>query len=136
MESGAERIVRSLVDVGPATATVLADRLGVTPGAVRRHLEDIAMRLGDVCRRRCLLGLLAGQPAAPRGVSTAAVGAGPRKGQELSDDLTGLEIVNQGRRAARQRPTILVGVIALRRVQQRDTLLMEPTGTEVAVQAA
>ena len=41
MESGAERIVRSLVDVGPATATVLADRLGVTPGAVRRHLDPM-----------------------------------------------------------------------------------------------
>ncbi|MSZ50084.1 MAG: ArsR family transcriptional regulator, partial [Actinobacteria bacterium] len=41
MESGAERIVRSLVDVGPATAAVLAERLGVTPGAVRRHLDPM-----------------------------------------------------------------------------------------------
>jgi len=36
-----ERVLRSLVDQGPATAAVLAERLGVTPGAVRRHLDPM-----------------------------------------------------------------------------------------------
>lgn len=36
-----ERVLRSLVDQGPATAAVLADRLGITAGAVRRHLDPM-----------------------------------------------------------------------------------------------
>jgi predicted ArsR family transcriptional regulator len=36
------RVVRSLVDEGPATAAALAQRLGLTPGGVRRHLEALA----------------------------------------------------------------------------------------------
>jgi predicted ArsR family transcriptional regulator len=36
------RVVRSLVDEGPATAAELAQRLGLTPGGVRRHLEALA----------------------------------------------------------------------------------------------
>jgi len=41
VERVSERITRSLVDVGPATAAVLAERLGITPGAVRRHLDPM-----------------------------------------------------------------------------------------------
>lgn len=36
-----ERVLRSLVDQGPASATVLAERLGITAGAVRRHLDPM-----------------------------------------------------------------------------------------------
>jgi predicted ArsR family transcriptional regulator len=35
------RVVRSLVEDGPATAAALAERLGLTPGAVRRHLDAL-----------------------------------------------------------------------------------------------
>ena len=36
---GAERVARSLLDGGPATASELAGRLGHTPTVVRRHLD-------------------------------------------------------------------------------------------------
>lgn len=38
---GAERVARSLLDGGPATASELAGRLGHTPTVVRRHLEAL-----------------------------------------------------------------------------------------------
>lgn len=38
---GAERVARSLLEEGPATAAQLADRLGVTPTAVRRILGSL-----------------------------------------------------------------------------------------------
>ena len=34
-----ERVARSILDNGPSTAAVLAQRLGLTPAAVRRHLD-------------------------------------------------------------------------------------------------
>lgn len=36
-----ERVAESILENGPSTATVLADRLGLTPAAVRRHLEQL-----------------------------------------------------------------------------------------------
>jgi predicted ArsR family transcriptional regulator len=36
-----ERVVRSILENGPSTAAVLADRLDLTPAAVRRHLEHL-----------------------------------------------------------------------------------------------
>jgi predicted ArsR family transcriptional regulator len=38
---GAERVARSLLDGGPATATELAGRLGHSPTVVRRHLDAL-----------------------------------------------------------------------------------------------
>jgi predicted ArsR family transcriptional regulator len=34
-----ERVARSILELGPSTAAVLADRLALTPAAVRRHLD-------------------------------------------------------------------------------------------------
>lgn len=36
-----ERVAKSIHENGPSTATALADRLGLTPAAVRRHLEHL-----------------------------------------------------------------------------------------------
>ena len=36
-----ERVVHALMEHGPATAAVLAERLGLTPAAIRRHLEQL-----------------------------------------------------------------------------------------------
>jgi predicted ArsR family transcriptional regulator len=41
------RVVRSLLEDGPASAAVLAERLGLTPAAVRRHL-DVLVAEGQV----------------------------------------------------------------------------------------
>ncbi len=40
-DSTRTRVARSLLTDGPATAAVLADRLGVTPAAIRRHLDTL-----------------------------------------------------------------------------------------------
>ena len=36
-----ERVARTMLELGPSTAAVLADRLQLTPAAVRRHLEHL-----------------------------------------------------------------------------------------------
>ncbi len=36
-----ERVARTLLELGPSTATVLAERLDLTPAAVRRHLDHL-----------------------------------------------------------------------------------------------
>ena len=36
-----ERVVRSVMVNGPSTAAALAERLEVTPAAVRRHLDQL-----------------------------------------------------------------------------------------------
>jgi predicted ArsR family transcriptional regulator len=40
-ESTRERVVRSVLVDGPSTAAALADRLALTPAAVRRHLDQL-----------------------------------------------------------------------------------------------
>src|SRR3954452_7900764 len=37
-----ERVARTLLELGPSTAAVLAARLHLTPAAVRRHLDHLA----------------------------------------------------------------------------------------------
>ena len=37
-----ERVARSILELGPSTAATLAQRLGLTPAAVRRHLDQLA----------------------------------------------------------------------------------------------
>src|SRR3954454_25251211 len=36
-----ERVARTLLELGPSTAAVLAQRLHLTPAAVRRHLDHL-----------------------------------------------------------------------------------------------
>jgi predicted ArsR family transcriptional regulator len=36
-----ERVARSILELGPSTAAVLAERLDLTPAAVRRHLDHL-----------------------------------------------------------------------------------------------
>ena len=38
-----ERVARSILELGPSTAAVLADRLDLTPAAVRRHLDHLTV---------------------------------------------------------------------------------------------
>jgi predicted ArsR family transcriptional regulator len=61
-DSTRARVARSLLTDGPATAAVLAERVGVTPAAIRRHL-DILVAAGQVeARDRAPYG-----PAGQRG---------------------------------------------------------------------
>ena len=36
-----ERVARSILEMGPSTAAALAERLDLTPAAVRRHLDHL-----------------------------------------------------------------------------------------------
>ena len=54
----------------------------------------------------------------------------------LADGAAGVQIVDEGARAAGQGPAILVGVVSLRRIKQADALLIEAAGAEIAVQGA
>jgi len=62
VDSTRSRVARSLLADGPATATVLAQRLGLTPAAVRRHLDALAAAGQVEARDRAPYG-----PASQRG---------------------------------------------------------------------
>jgi predicted ArsR family transcriptional regulator len=44
------RVVRSIMEHGPSTAVALGERLGLTPAAVRRHLDQLAAE-GEIASR-------------------------------------------------------------------------------------
>ena len=44
-ESTRERVARSILEHGPSTAVALAERLGLTPAAIRRHLDVLVERV-------------------------------------------------------------------------------------------
>jgi len=50
------RVVHSLLEQGPATAATLADRLGLTPAAVRRHLDSLVVNGSAQARDRAPYG--------------------------------------------------------------------------------
>src|SRR3954451_14466060 len=39
-----ERVARSILELGPSTAAVIAERLELTPAAVRRHLDHMVVQ--------------------------------------------------------------------------------------------
>ena len=49
-ESTRERVARSILEHGPSTAAALAERLGLTPAGIRRHL-DVLVERGDLAAR-------------------------------------------------------------------------------------
>lgn len=49
-ESTRERVARSILEHGPSTAAALAERLGLTPAGIRRHL-DVLVERGDLVAR-------------------------------------------------------------------------------------
>lgn len=59
-----QRVARSILDNGPSTAAALAERLELTPAAVRRHLDQL-LEEGAVEARepRSLTGRGRGRPA-------------------------------------------------------------------------
>ena len=83
----ASRIARSLLDVGPATASDLADRLGLTPTAIRRPLAALVEAEFVVASDRAPYGPA---PAPRRGRPSQVfrlTAAGRSAFSEASDDL-------------------------------------------------
>lgn len=59
-----QRVVRSILDNGPSTAAALAERLDLTPAAVRRHLDQLVEEGAVEAREpRSLTGRGRGRPA-------------------------------------------------------------------------
>jgi predicted ArsR family transcriptional regulator len=55
-ESTRERVARSVLEHGPSTAAALAERLGLTPAAIRRHLDVLVDRGHLVAREQRTYG--------------------------------------------------------------------------------
>ena len=63
-ESTRERVARSILEHGPSTAAALAERLGLTPAAIRRHLDVLVARGHLVAREQRTYGARGrGRPA-------------------------------------------------------------------------
>ena len=63
-ESTRERVARSILEHGPSTAAALAERLGLTPAAIRRHLDVLVERGHLVARDQRTYGARGrGRPA-------------------------------------------------------------------------
>ena len=63
-ESTRERVARSILEHGPSTAVALAERLGLTPAAIRRHLDVLVERGHLVAREQRTYGARGrGRPA-------------------------------------------------------------------------
>lgn len=63
-ESTRERVARSILEHGPSTAAELAERLGLTPAAIRRHLDVLVGRSHLVARQPRVYGARGrGRPA-------------------------------------------------------------------------
>jgi predicted ArsR family transcriptional regulator len=63
-ESTRERVARSILEHGPSTAVSLAERLGLTPAAIRRHLDVLVGRGHLVAREQRTYGARGrGRPA-------------------------------------------------------------------------
>ena len=63
-ESTRERVARSILEHGPSTAVALADRLRLTPAAIRRHLDVLVERGHLVAREQRTYGARGrGRPA-------------------------------------------------------------------------
>jgi predicted ArsR family transcriptional regulator len=59
-----ERVARTLLELGPSTAAALAERLDLTPAAVRRHLDHMALEGAVEARQPRLSGTRGrGRPA-------------------------------------------------------------------------
>jgi predicted ArsR family transcriptional regulator len=63
-ESTRERVARSILEHGPSTAAALAERLGLTPAAIRRHLDVLVERGHLLAREQRIYGARGrGRPA-------------------------------------------------------------------------
>jgi len=59
-----ERVARSILEHGPSTAAALAERLGLTPAAIRRHLDVLVARGHLIAREQRTYGARGrGRPA-------------------------------------------------------------------------
>ena len=86
--TGRVRVARVLLEAGPQTSTELAERLGVTPAAIRRHL-DAMLEEGTVTARELPQRGARGRGRPPRQYSVTPAGrslAGPQAYDDLAAD--------------------------------------------------
>ena len=80
-----ERVARLLLELGPSTAAALSDRLGLSPAAIRRHL-DAMLAEGTICSRESRGGSRRGRgrPARLFALTDAGHAAGPLAYDDLA----------------------------------------------------
>jgi predicted ArsR family transcriptional regulator len=80
-----DRVARLLLELGPSTATTLGERLGLSPAAIRRHL-DAMVDAGVLTARtaRPVSGRGRGRPAKTFALTDAGHAAGPVAYDELA----------------------------------------------------
>lgn len=82
-----DRVARSILENGPSTAAALADRLGLTSAAVRRHLDALsAAGLVAADERRSYGQRGRGRPARAYGLTEAGRGAFAQDYDQLATD--------------------------------------------------
>ncbi|MCW2622844.1 MAG: transcriptional regulator, ArsR family, partial [Frankiales bacterium] len=81
-----ERVLSLLLELGPSTTTCLAERLGVSPAGVRRHLDALAAD-GVISQHASLVAGPArgrGRPARQWALTDAGHAAGPAAYDDLA----------------------------------------------------
>ena len=80
-----ERVAQLLLELGPSTASALGERLGLTPAAVRRHLDSMLAAGTIVAREAPARGPRGrGRPAKLFSLSDAGHDAGPTAYDEVA----------------------------------------------------
>jgi len=114
-----ERVARLLLEHGPSTAAALSDRLGLSPAAIRRHL-DAMLTDGIICSTQSRMPSRRGRgrPARLFALTDAGHAAGPSAYDELAT--SALEFLGETagepalERFAERRAADLAGRLSLR----------------------
>ena len=79
-----ERVLSLLLELGPATTAVLSGRLGLSPAAVRRHLDALLAEGTVSSREPRVRAALRGRPARQWALTEAGHAAGPTAYDDLA----------------------------------------------------
>jgi predicted ArsR family transcriptional regulator len=146
-----ERVARLLLELGPSTAAALSDRLGLSPAAIRRHLDAMVAE-GTITTRESRVPTRRGRgrPARLFALTDAGHAAGPTAYDELATAALGFlgdtagkaaveafaaaraeELAERLRRRAPGRPTIEQVGAGLTAEGYATTVHPVPTGTQL-----
>ena len=106
-ESTRERVARSILEHGPSTAVALAERLGLTPAAIRRHLDVLVERGHLVGREQRTYGARGrGRPAKVFALTDAGRNGStpPRRPRGAGAGVPGRSGRGRGDREVRRQP--------------------------------
>jgi predicted ArsR family transcriptional regulator len=114
-----ERVARLLLELGPSTAADLSERLGLSPAAIRRHLDAMTSAGTITARESRTVGQRGrGRPAKLFALTDAGHAAGPAAYDDLATSALGFLAESAGEQAleafAEQRATELAARLSER----------------------